>query len=106
MFHDAELLFATCKKTPLILGLAEDATYIASDIVAFSNNVGDVVYFEDEDAVLIRLDSYQIFDKNGNPVERAVKKSSLIEKKFRKKKEEKYLYKIVYIKKKNEFLKQ
>ena len=79
MFHDAELLFATCKKTPLILGLAKDATYIASDIVAFGSNVGEVVYFEDEDAVLISLNSYQIFDKNGNPVKRTVKKSSLVE---------------------------
>ncbi len=79
MFHDSQLLFATCKKTSLILGLAKDATYIASDIVAYDNNVSDVVYFEDGDSVLISLDSYQIFDKNDNIVKRAVKKSSLTE---------------------------
>lgn len=79
MFNDAKLLFATSKKTPLVLGLAEHGIYIASDVIAFGNKLSDVVYLEDGDRVSVKLDHYQIFDQDGNPVERMVSKSSLLE---------------------------
>ena len=79
MFKDAELLFATSKKTPLVLGLAEHGIYIASDVIAFGNKINNVVYLEDGDRVLTKLDHYQIFDQNGHPIERVVSKSSLLE---------------------------
>ena len=79
MFKDAKLLFATSRKTSLILGLAENAIYIASDVVAFGNKVSKVVYLEDGDRVLARLDSYEIFNKDNNPVLRAPSQSLLLE---------------------------
>jgi glucosamine--fructose-6-phosphate aminotransferase (isomerizing) len=79
MFRDAELLFATSKKTPLVLGLAEHGIYIASDVIAFGNKIDNVVYLEDGDRVLTKLDHYQIFDQNGHPIKRVVSKSSSLE---------------------------
>ena len=79
MFKDVHLLFATSKKTSLMLGLADHGIYIASDVVAFGNKVDNVVYLEDGDSLLVRLGIYQVFDKNFNIVERAVTKSSILE---------------------------
>jgi len=79
MFKDFKFLFASSKKTSLILGLADHGTYIASDVVAFGNEMKNIVYLEDGDRVFVKLESYQIFDKDGNVVERIIDKSSLLE---------------------------
>ena len=79
MFKDAKLLFATSRKTSLILGLAENAIYIASDVVAFGNKVSNVVYLEDGDRVLAELDSYSIFNQDNKPLLRPLSKSLLSE---------------------------
>ena len=79
MFKSDKFLFATSRKTSLILGLAENAIYIASDVVAFGNKVNNVIYLEDGDKVVASLDSYQIFDKNNNPATRPLRKSSILE---------------------------
>lgn len=79
MFRDAQILFATSKKTSLVLGLAEHGTYIASDVIAFGNKVSSIVYLEDGDRVVAKLDSYQIFDADSKLVDRVVNKSSSLE---------------------------
>ncbi len=79
MFKDSKLLFVTSRKTSLILGLAENAIYIASDVVAFGNKVKNVVYLEDGDRALVQVDSYEIFDKNNQPVSRNLSKSNILE---------------------------
>ncbi|WP_316354820.1 glutamine--fructose-6-phosphate transaminase (isomerizing) [Candidatus Trichorickettsia mobilis] len=79
MFRDSQFLFATSKKNSLILGLADHGTYIASDVIAFGNMVSDVIYLEDGDKVIVKLDSYYIFDQDQNIVKRTTNKSLLLD---------------------------
>ncbi|WPY00795.1 Glutamine--fructose-6-phosphate aminotransferase [Candidatus Trichorickettsia mobilis] len=79
MFRDSQFLFAASKKNSLILGLADHGTYIASDVIAFGNMVSDVIYLEDGDKVIVKLDSYYIFDQDQNIAKRTTNKSLLLD---------------------------
>jgi len=48
------------KESPLVLGVAEDATYCASDIPAFLPLTNKAVIIEDEEIAILRHDGYEI----------------------------------------------
>ena len=65
-----ETVYATRKGSPLVVGLGDDANYLASDIPAFLEFTDRVVYLEDDDVAVVRPDGVDITDLDGAPVRR------------------------------------
>lgn len=71
MFKDTpDLLFVAKNKTSLIIGIGNEGVYVVSDVVALGQLIEYVVYLEDNDRAMITGNSYQIFDKNKQPLQR------------------------------------
>lgn len=60
------------KGSPLLLGLGTEGHYIASDLSALLPVTNNILYLQDGDVAEVSLSGYQIFDANGNTVERPV----------------------------------
>lgn len=65
-----EILVAARKDSPLVIGLGEDGTYIASDIPALLAYTRDVILLEDHDVAVIRGDGVTLTRLDGTPVQR------------------------------------
>ncbi|WP_121823383.1 glutamine--fructose-6-phosphate transaminase (isomerizing) [Halostella salina] len=63
-------VYATRNGSPLVLGVADDRRYLASDAPAFLKFTDRVVYLEDGDVVALEPGDHRITDLDGNPVER------------------------------------
>jgi len=73
MLHeDVGTVFATRTGSPLVLGIGEDANYLASDVPAFLEFTSRVVYLEDGDVAVLSADDYRITDADGFEVSRPV----------------------------------
>jgi glucosamine--fructose-6-phosphate aminotransferase (isomerizing) len=59
--------------SPLVVGLAEDGHYVASDVHALLPVTRRFIYLEDGDVVAIRGERLEVFDAEGRAVERPVK---------------------------------
>lgn len=60
------------KGSPLVLGIGEDETYLASDVTSFLHHTEDVVFLEENDIVLIdETGGYEIYN-SGEKVERDI----------------------------------
>ena len=57
-------IIAVRKDSPLIIGLKEDETFIASDIPAVISHTRDVYLLEDKEFVVVTKDGVKIFDSN------------------------------------------
>jgi len=64
-------LFAAREDSPLVLGLGEEAYYLASDVPAFLEHTREVVYLDDGEFVTIGADGYRVTDTDGDPVEKS-----------------------------------
>jgi glucosamine--fructose-6-phosphate aminotransferase (isomerizing) len=62
---------------PLLLGIADDGMYAASDTAALLQVTRNMIYLEDGDLAELRADGYRIVRPDGAAVERAVHVSSL-----------------------------
>jgi glucosamine--fructose-6-phosphate aminotransferase (isomerizing) len=58
--------------SPLVIGLGEDANYVASGVPALLPVTKSFIYLEQGDLAEIRRDGIRIFDSEGNEVERKV----------------------------------
>jgi glucosamine--fructose-6-phosphate aminotransferase (isomerizing) len=58
-------LIAVRKKSPLCIGLGDDETFIASDVIAFADKTNEVIFLPDESFALISKQDVQIYDFNG-----------------------------------------
>lgn len=62
-----------CKKeSPLVLGVGKDASYIASDAAALLKYTQDFIYLEDGDIAILEGKQYQIYNRQGQKIEREV----------------------------------
>jgi len=68
----AEAIFAARNDSPLVLGIADDATYLASDVPAFREHTARVVYVDDGEVVRLDADGWTVTDADGAPVEKTV----------------------------------
>lgn len=66
-------LYAVRKASPLIVGVSDLGNMIASDIPAILPVTRKVCYLNDDEIVHLTADKVEIFDKNGNRLEREVK---------------------------------
>jgi len=67
-----DLLVGARLGSPLVVGYGEGETYLGSDALALAPLTQRIAYLEEGDWVVITRDGAQIFDKDNNPVERAI----------------------------------
>lgn len=57
------------RSSPLVVGVAADATYLGSDVAAFIDHTRDAVELGEDQVVEVRPDGFTITDFEGTPVE-------------------------------------
>jgi len=67
-----DLLIGARLGSPLVVGHGEDETYLGSDALALAPLTQRIAYLDEGDWVVITREGAQVFDKDNNPVERAV----------------------------------
>ena len=65
-----DMVIGACMGSPLVVGKGEEATWLASDEIALSPFVGEVVYPEEGDCVVLRSGGVEIFSAEGELVSR------------------------------------
>ena len=65
-------LFVSRNSSPLAIGLGEGANFVGSDAQSINHLTQKIIYLEDGDYALIRINDVQIFDKNSSNIERKV----------------------------------
>ena len=75
--NDTERMVVTRSGSPLVIGVGEGEKFIASDVFALLPQTQNFIFLEEGDVAEIRCDGVSIFDADGNPVERPVKKSTV-----------------------------
>lgn len=72
-FHDGRMA-GMRKGSPLVLGVGDDETFLASDVTSFLEHTDSVVFLKEDDIVVIEEDGdYRIYN-SGEQVEREVEK--------------------------------
>ena len=66
-----------CEAAPLLLGIAPDGTYAASDVAGLITRTRRIVYLENGDIAEIRPDRWQVVDENHIPQQRAITNSQV-----------------------------
>jgi len=67
---DSDAVYATRNGSPLVLGLDDDRTFVASDVPSFLDFTSRVVFLEDGDVVRVDADGYAVTDADGQAVTR------------------------------------
>jgi glucosamine--fructose-6-phosphate aminotransferase (isomerizing) len=67
-----EQIFAARNDSPLVLGVADDAYYLASDVPAFRDHTDRVVYMADGEFVTLDSEGWTVTTLAGEPVEKDV----------------------------------
>jgi len=72
VFADRDIILATRNDSPLVLGIGNEAHYLASDVPAFLDYTDQVVYLDDGDVARLSQDDWIVTDENGNSLSKAV----------------------------------
>ena len=64
-------LYAARKDSPMVLGLGNGANFAGSDVLSFLPYTREAVYIEDNECVVMTKTSYQIYDLDHHPKQRA-----------------------------------
>lgn len=74
---EEDLLIAARTGSPLAVGYGEGEMYLGSDAIALSPFTDAVAYLEDGDWAVLTRKGVDFYDLSGNPVERAITRSSV-----------------------------
>ncbi len=69
---DPDHVYAARRASPLVVGIGEGETFVASDIPALLSRTRRMIFLEDGDVVVIDTNGAQITDENGDGVDRPV----------------------------------
>ena len=72
-------VIAARKGSPLVIGIAKNGNYIASDQMALLSVTRKFIFLEDGDIAELKLEKIMIYDKNGKKVNRPLKISKIKE---------------------------
>ncbi len=67
-----ETVFVARNDSPLVLGIAEGATYLGSDVPAFRAFTDRVVYLDDGEFAELSADGWRVTDTDGSAVEKSI----------------------------------
>ncbi|MFB6188655.1 MAG: glutamine--fructose-6-phosphate transaminase (isomerizing) [Halapricum sp.] len=67
-----EQVFAARNDSPLVLGVSDDAYYLASDVPAFRDHTDQVVYMADGEFAVLSPEGWTVTTLDGEPVEKTV----------------------------------
>jgi glucosamine--fructose-6-phosphate aminotransferase (isomerizing) len=70
-------LVAARRGSPLVIGLGDEANYIASDVAALISETQNFIFLEEGDIAVLTPATVTIYDESGSPVERKVHHSEL-----------------------------
>ena len=70
--HDSEKFYLVRNKSPLLIGVGDDAVYAASDPLAIADLTENFIFLEDGDVAEASSQSLIIFDENQRKVEREI----------------------------------
>jgi len=68
--EEPDILVGARNGCPLVAGLAQGGSFLASDIPAILNYTRDVIFLDDEEIVVLSPEGIRIMDLDGNPVEK------------------------------------
>ncbi len=69
---EPDQLIAVRKDSPLILGLGDGFSFLASDVTAIIKHTRDVMYMEDGEIAVLTRDGIHVYDSFLQPVEKAI----------------------------------
>jgi glucosamine--fructose-6-phosphate aminotransferase (isomerizing) len=72
-----DLIIATRKGSPLLIGIGKNGNYIASDQMALLSETKKFIFLEEGDIAEIKIDNVRIYDVNGNLVKRPIEVSKI-----------------------------
>jgi len=67
-----DTIFAARNDSPLVLGIGDDAYYLASDVPAFRDHTDRVVYLADGEFATVSADGWVVTDPGGDRVEKTI----------------------------------
>ncbi|SFM16749.1 glutamine--fructose-6-phosphate transaminase (isomerizing) [Methanolobus profundi] len=68
--ENADMIAFARKDSPLVIGIGKGNNYAASDVTAFLKHTKEVIFINDNEIGLLRPDSIEIYDMEGNSVSR------------------------------------
>ncbi|NBT58486.1 glutamine--fructose-6-phosphate transaminase (isomerizing), partial [bacterium] len=66
--HEPDVLLGIRQGAPLLVGLGERENFLASDVQAILHRTNKVIYLNDEEYVICKKGSVEVFSFNGSPV--------------------------------------
>jgi|694.fasta_scaffold97994_2 glucosamine--fructose-6-phosphate aminotransferase (isomerizing) len=66
--REPDVLIGVRNGAPLLVGLGEKENFLASDVQAILHRTNKVIYLKDNEYVICRKGSVEVFDAKGNPV--------------------------------------
>ena len=70
--EEPDKIIGARNESPLIVGLADDGNFLASDVPAILSETNKIIYLEDEELILLEKDKVEIMDMDLNPIEKEV----------------------------------
>jgi glucosamine--fructose-6-phosphate aminotransferase (isomerizing) len=70
--EDSEAVLATRRDSPLVVGVGDDAAYLASDVPAFLDYTDRVVYLDDGEFARLESGSWTVSDAEGRLLDKSV----------------------------------
>ncbi len=70
--NEPDKLIGARNESPLIVGISDEGTFLASDVPAILNETNKVIYLEDKEIIVLTKDDVQVMDLDLNPIEKEI----------------------------------
>ena len=74
---EPDTLICARKGSPLVIGVGEDANFIASDMSALLSETNQFIILQEGDMAIIKASKVDVFDEDGNSINRDIHESKL-----------------------------